>query len=173
MVELRDAQFADYAAIAQLHAKSWQTHYRGLMNNAFLENEVEQERLDAWHERLKFPPANQDVIVATFNNDIMGFACLCFDDDPVHGSLLDNLHVSAGLQKSGIGKMLLKECARRIIEKSSDRKMYLWVFEMNGDARAVYDHLGGRHAETVEKQNFDGGTAKVCRYVWADVSVLL
>lgn len=173
MVELREAQFADFAAIADLHARSWQKHYRGIMSNAFLENEVEHERRDAWYERLKAPPANQEVIVATLDNNIIGFACLCLDDDPVHGSLLDNLHVSADLQKSGVGKILLQECAKRITDKSNNSKMYLWVFELNKEARAVYEHLGGQHAETVEKESFDGSRAKVCRYTWDDVSVLL
>ena len=173
MVELRDARFTDYAAIAQLHASSWQQHYRGLMADLFLEAEVEQERRDAWYERLKFPPANQEVILATVDKSIIGFACLCLDDDPVYGSLLDNLHVSAGVQKSGVGKVLLRECASRIGEKGSSRKMYLWVFELNKEARAVYEHLGGKNKEIVEKENFDGGKAKVCRYTWDDVSVLL
>lgn len=173
MIQLRDAQFSDFAAIARLHAESWRKHYRGMMHEDFLKNEVEQERHSVWQERLQSPPGNQDVIVATLDDALVGFACLCLDDDPVYGSLLDNLHVSANVHKSGIGKILLKECAKRIAEKSRDGKMYLWVFARNENARDFYEHLGGRNVETVEKENFDGGKAQVCRYAWNDVSVLV
>ena len=123
MIQLRDAQFSDYAAIAKLHTESWRKTYRGIYSDSFLDHEVEQERLNVWQHKLKSPNNNQQVIIATFEDTVIGFACLYLNNDPVFGSLLDNLHVSTTLQKSGIGKLLMKECAKHISNKSKCQEL--------------------------------------------------
>jgi ribosomal protein S18 acetylase RimI-like enzyme len=106
-------------------------------------------------------------------NIIVGFSCIYLDDDSIYGTLLDNLHVSAGCQRSGIGRLLMKKSAKLILQRSNNRKMYLWVFEANQNARQVYERLGGKNVETVKKQNDDGTEAKACRYFWEDVTPLI
>jgi GNAT superfamily N-acetyltransferase len=155
MITLREARLSDYASIAKLHAESWQQNYRGIYSDQFLDNEVEQDRLTVWHKRLSAPASNQQVIIATQDETVVGFACLLLDDDPTFGSLLDNLHVTTNVQKTGIGKLLMKECARRIANKNSSNRMYLWVYEANENARRVYERLGAEHFETVEKPTED------------------
>ena len=172
MTTLRDARLSDYTSIAQLHVQSWRQNYRGIYGDAFLDNEVEQNRLDTWQKRLSASDSNQQVIVAMQDDNLVGFACLQLDDDPVFGSLLDNLHVAANVQGSGIGKRLMKECAQRIADKSNSHRMYLWVYEANTNARRVYERLGAEHFETVEKPTEDGIPVQVCRYVWQDAMVL-
>src|SRR5438105_4028095 len=124
MIELRDAHFSDYVAIAKLHAESWRNNYRGIFSDNFLDNEVEQGRLNAWHQKLQLPAFNQLVTMATLNNNIVGFSCLYLNDDPVFGSLLENLHISMSAQKSGIGTLLIKNCAKHIVGKCSSNRMY-------------------------------------------------
>lgn len=173
MIKLREAQFPDYRLIAKLHSTSWQKSYRGILSDAFLDHEVEQERNDAWFKRLQFPTTNQQVTIATNNENMVGFSCILLDDDPDFGSLLDNLHVSITMQKSGIGKLLMKDCARTVYEKGSSNKMYLWVYESNTNARTFYERLEGKKFETIKTQNPDGTRSPVCRYIWNDVSKLL
>jgi ribosomal protein S18 acetylase RimI-like enzyme len=172
MTELRPARFEDYTAIAALHAQSWKRHYRGIYFDIFLEQEVENDRLAVWRERLETPPQNQRVTIAVQNGAVIGFSCIYINDHPAFGTLLDNLHVSAHHQQSGIGRMLLQACARLILEQGEQPNMYLWVYEQNVQAVKVYEHLGGRRYETVLKQNADGGSAVSHRYVWPDVAVL-
>lgn len=173
MIQLRDAQFSDYKAIAKLHADSWKKTYRGIYSEQFLDHEVEQDRAVLWHDRLFNPGSQQQVVVAVQEEIIVGFACLFLNDHPQYGTLLDNLHVSVSYQKAGIGKQLLQECARRIINKAQSHKMYLWVYESNENARRVYEHLGTTYIETVEQPTPSGITAPACRYAWSDVAVLL
>lgn len=172
MITLRDARLSDYVSIAKLHAQSWRKNYRGIYGNRFLDNEVDQNRLEVWRQRLSAPSPNQQVIVALQEEEIVGFACLLLEDDPVFGALLDNLHVASNVQGSGIGKQLMKECAQRIADKSNSNRMYLWVYEANENARRVYERLGAEHVETVEKPTEDGIPVQVCRYVWQDASAL-
>lgn len=173
MIQLRDAQYSDCLPIAKLHATSWQLTYRGIYSDAFLDHEVEQDRVALWYNRLSNPDSHQQVIVAVEEETIIGFACLFLDNDLEFGSLLDNLHIAANWQKAGIGKQLLQECARRIYSKATSYKMYLWVYESNANARKVYERLGAKHIETIEQPTPSGITAPACRYAWPDAAVLL
>jgi ribosomal protein S18 acetylase RimI-like enzyme len=171
-ITLRDANWGDHAAISRLHAESWRQNYRGIYSNRYLDEEVFQDRYESWRTKLQDPSGNQRTTVAIGDTLILGFSCLLLDDDPVFGTLLDNLHVAQEAQGSGIGKRLLKECAGRICQEGERHKMYLWVYERNENARRVYEHLGGRNEETIEVENVDLTTARICRYCWEDVAVL-
>lgn len=172
-VQLRSAQFSDYEAIAHLHADNWKKNYRGMMSEDYLDHKVDADRLQVWHDRLKNLNAKQIVTLAIAEGKLAGFCCTMIDDDPVFGSLIDNLHVCSSRQKSGIGKLLVKDAAHNILAKSSSRSMYLWVYEANINARAAYEKLGGNNHETVLKESSDGSRARTCRYVWEDVQRLL
>jgi hypothetical protein len=75
MITLKDACFSDYKAIANLHAESWRKYYRGIFSDKFLDDEVHQNRLDVWRERLSTPAYNQQVIIASDEGNISGL-CL-------------------------------------------------------------------------------------------------
>lgn len=172
MLEMRPAIFDDYPAIANLHTISWQQHYHGIFSKYFLNNQVERNRWVLWHRRMSVPLENQRVTVAIHDNALVGFACLFLDDDPVFGSLLDNLHVAASHHGLGIGRSLIETCARQLLS-SNTSKLYLWVFEKNEKAKSFYERLGGIHVENIETKLEDGSSAVACRYVWHDVSNLI
>ncbi len=172
MIQFRNAQAKDDKAIAQLHANSWKVAYRGVLSDAYLDNEVEQDRLATWQQRLKEPAPNQVIVLAEDAGKLVGFVCIYLNDDPAFGSLVDNLHVAPGLLKSGIGRKLLQEAAHVIEGKAKTKRMYLWVFEKNENAIQFYNRVGGTNYEVVQKESFDGQLSNICRYVWEDVSVL-
>jgi ribosomal protein S18 acetylase RimI-like enzyme len=172
MIQFRQAQFADYTAIAKLHADNWKRTYRGILSDHYLDNEVDGERLQLWHQRFLSPSDNQFVVVATSEDTIIGFCCVYLDDDPTFGALIDNLHVSPGLQKSGIGKKLVQAAAKHVSEHAALKKMYLWVYESNLNARIAYEKMNGETFEMTTKENPDGTTSRTCRIVWNDLSML-
>jgi GNAT superfamily N-acetyltransferase len=171
-IELKPAQFSDYIIVAKIHAQSWQKNYRNILSDKFLNEEVEKERLEFWHKRFLSPLTTQQVMLATTDQNIAGFSCLFLDYDPHYGNLLDNLHIRQEFQNSGIGKMLIQNWAGTILEKAKTPKMYLWVYESNVNARKVYEHLGASHLYTIKKLTEDGTEARVCKYLWEDVSSL-
>lgn len=172
-VQYRMATFADYTEIARLHTDSWRRTYRGIYSDQYLDHEAAQDRLDTWHKRLGTVNPNQHVTVALLDDRLIGFCCIQLDDDPVFGSLIDNLHVASTLHRSGVGKMLLSYSAMIIRNKASGKKVYLWVYENNVNARRAYEHLGATNFETIDKKNDDGSMARACRYTWDDVSKLI
>ncbi|MBI2731696.1 MAG: GNAT family N-acetyltransferase [Sphingobacteriales bacterium] len=173
MIHLRPTTNDDYKSIGLLHATNWQHTYRGILSDRYLDNEVLDERIKFWKERSENPAANQITTVAVMNDVIVGFSCLLLNDDEQYGTLLDNLHVSINVQKSGIGKLLIQDCAKTVLGKAINHKMYLWVFEANENAKAFYEKLGAINIETIDHDNWDGTKAKVCRYAWNDTKSLL
>ena len=172
-VALRHAGTDDADAIAQLHTESWRRTYRGMMSDDFLDHRALDNRRLTWRERLEAPPPNQYVRVAGDQTAIVGFICGFADHDPVWGSYIDNLHVTAGMHRQGIGRALMRDVAGWLCQVRPDRGVWLWVMEANTSARAFYDRLGATNAGTANLRDPDGGHAPNCRYVWPRPSVLV
>lgn len=166
MLYLRAADAADAPAIARLHAESWRRNYRGIWRDAYLDGPVYADRAEVWHKRLSDPADNQRILLAVDGENLAGFACLYLHDDPVFGTLLDNLHVSYNYQGKGIGAQLIRAAAGIAQAQAPEVPFYLWVLEGNQAARGFYEKSGGVHRETTEAMEPDGGTSVICRYVW-------
>lgn len=173
MLVFRSAAEEDIEGIATLHARSWQQNYRGAMSDDFLDNQAPAERLKVWGSRLKKEAANQLVIVAETNQEIVGFVCVLFDQNKEYGALLDNLHVSSFLQGRGIGRQLMHLAAKEIEQKRPNSDMYLWVLEQNVSAIRFYEGLGGEKVETVEEMDIGDRPIVKSRYYWKSLEKLV
>ena len=173
MITYRTAHSEDAEAIAALHARSWQQHYRGILHDAYLDQDIEADRRSVWRERLQHPPSNQHIVVATEGDGLGGFACTYAQHDPQWGARLDNLHVTSGWQRRGVGCALMHVSAQWVRQRETEEGLYLWVFEKNAVARTFYDRRGGIKQEETTVENPGGGYAAVLRYVWPDLSPLI
>lgn len=172
MFSYREATSEDCDAIARLHARSWQQHYRGILYDTYLNQEVEEDRRIVWQERFQHPQPTQHIIVATEDETISGFACTFAEHNPRWGALLDNLHVIPAWQGRGVGRALMQASARWV-QQQGNEGLYLWVYEENTAARAFYERVGGTRQEKTTVENPGGGQASVFRYVWPDVDLLV
>ena len=170
---VRKASSKDSEAIAALHAESWRQHYRGAFSDAFLDGEVGAERRRVWGERLTAPNAQHFTLVADRNGEVVGFVHMRLDEDPAWGALLDNLHVTYQLKRSGIGRRLLTAAARELIQwRPTDPRFYLWVLDQNTAAQAFYQACGGRDVE-ISLRGVSGGSRVLChRIAWSDAAGL-
>ena len=171
----REASRHDVEAIAALHAESWQQHYRGAYLDSFLDGDVLADRLAVWHARLATPSATHFTIGAFQSGEVVGFVHMILDQDPHWGTLLDNLHVTYRLKRHGIGRRLLTEAARELVQRRpADRQFYLWVLAQNRAAQAFYAACGGASAEIALSGPFPGGGRALShRIVWTDAAVLV
>jgi ribosomal protein S18 acetylase RimI-like enzyme len=172
-MELRTAVSADAEKIAALHAESWQRTYRGMMRDSFLDGDVLENRQVEWRQRLSTDPANRLIVIAEEARIPQGFLCVYGDDDPIWGSLIDNLHVRYDTQMQGVGRRLMREAAVWFNLHYPDRGVYLWVMQKNTNAQGFYERLGGTNREAVTRPNTGGGSAHVFRYVWDNPAALL
>ncbi|MFI5907484.1 GNAT family N-acetyltransferase [Dactylosporangium sp. NPDC051541] len=179
----RPATAADAAAIGDLHADSWRRHYRGAYADAYLDGDVVTERRAVWSSRLAASvgadadagvgPSGTHTVVAECDGRLVGFVHVVLGDDPVWGSLVDNLHVARSQHRSGIGTQLLARAALAV-----DGPMYLWVLRQNTAAQQFYLAVGGEcvGSATVSAPGGDParlvGTPEKLRMAWSDVTGL-
>jgi GNAT superfamily N-acetyltransferase len=170
---------SDAERIAALHADSWRRHYRGAYSDAFLDGDVADDRLALWTGRLGQADPGTYTITAELDGALVGFAHTILDQDDTWGALLDNLHVSHGNKRRGIGSRLIGLTATAVIDRSATGRLHLWVLEQNIDAQAFYEARGGTCIERAPVPAPGGvagrlnGSPAALRYVWQDPSALL
>ena len=173
MLVYRVATAHDAEKIAVLHVASWQLHYRGMLDDFYLDNQALVDQTKVWKERLLSPDPNMLLILAEDVDQLLGFGCLFLDDNPKFGALLDNLHVVDTHQGMGIGSSLMKRLIAVIIKRSSRSDMYLWVIRGNANAIRFYHKLGGRQKESAIENGLGNNPVEKLRYYWPDVNGML
>lgn len=169
----RLATLADAKDIAALHTANWQSAYRGMLSDHYLDEVAPTERQDVWHDRLSVPERGQWVLVAKHDEDLVGFICIRRFAEPEFGALLDNLHVNADQRGSGIGKKLMQHGAEWLHGVDPSTALYLYVLVDNFPAIQFYDRLGGKRTATIPQVFIGGNNIEVHRYVWQEPMKLL
>jgi GNAT superfamily N-acetyltransferase len=163
---LTPATSSDVAAIALLHAHSWQHAYRGLLADEYLDNEVLRDRTSFWSQRFGAPnPERRWVLKAMNGSTLSGFACVLLDEEPAWGARLDNLHVDPQHQGEGIGYVLFQAAREWTAQMMPAASMHLWCLERNVIARRFYDRQGGTVVESVIR-TLAGQRLSEVRYLW-------
>ena len=163
---------ADASVVARLHADSWQSAYRGILSDHYLDTQVQSERHRNWETRLATDDPRRFGVVAWQDGAAVAFVCVQCDDHPEYGSLIDNLHVTPAARSSGIGPLLLDAAAAGILARAATPQVYLWVYDANVRARAFYARMGGTEVEATMKPSVEGIPLPEWRVCWPDVRVL-
>lgn len=178
-VTLRVATAEDAAVVARLHADSWRRHYRGAYSDRYLDGDLDAERTTVWSGRLGGAGRDAVTLIAEDAGHPVGFVHVVLDADERHGTLVDNLHVKASRQRSGVGSVLLDAAARQVLEARPGGGVYLWVLEQNVSAQAFYRSRAGILGEPEpaappggDPANMNGPQAKI-RVTWPDPRALL
>ncbi len=173
-MQIREAQPSDLETIAQLHAQSWRTAYRGMLSDAYLDGELVADRRALWQQRFNAPTANQTITVAEIDNKtIVGLACAFGDHDARWGTLLENIHVAQGYKGAGIGAQLVVHIAEWCSRTHASDVMHLWVLAPNIAAQSFYKRLGASPVEQAEWDAPDGNRVSELRFAWPSVITLL
>ena len=172
-MQFRPAGSGDAPAIAGLHADSWRRHYRGSYPDAYLDGDVEADRLTVWRDRLAVPDPSAATVVAIDGGEVVGFVHTIFDDDPTWGAHVDNLHVTADRKRGGIGTGLMASAASAVLARPQPTGLYLWVLEANVPAQRFYASRGGVQEDEEWSDGPGGSRIHGLRYVWRDPAVLL
>jgi ribosomal protein S18 acetylase RimI-like enzyme len=173
LVEYRRASEQDIEPIAAIHADSWRRNYRGAYSDAFLDGAVFDDRRAVWTERLTQPNPRHDTVVAERHGSIVAFVHTILDHDPVWGALLDNLHVTQGAQRGGVGARLMARSAAAVLARGNHKSLYLLVLEGNLSAQKFYAARGGECVGREVSEPAGGGSIVGLRYVWPEPAVLI
>jgi GNAT superfamily N-acetyltransferase len=131
-VQLRRARVGDEWAVAEVHVRSWQVGYRGLVADDFLDGLRPADRV----ERYAFDGDDPLTLVAVTHR-IRGFATI----SPGAG-VLRAFYVDPESWGTGLGRALIIEAERRLAQHHAVAT--LWVLAGNARARRFYEAGGWR-----------------------------
>ncbi|MGQ3052246.1 MAG: GNAT family N-acetyltransferase [Roseateles sp.] len=173
-VTLRLLLDSDADDVAALHATSWRSAYRGIVPDAFLDQEVFAERRAVWRERLQGPATAPafGIVAEDAAGQMVGFAYVLPGHDPVCGTLVDNLHVHPDLKGGGIGRRLLQAVVREL-GPAHTQPLHLWVLDQNEAAKRFYARMGAEFIDPGMTPPFGGVCLPEWRCIWRDPAVLL
>ena len=153
---LRTAQPSDSAAVAEVHVRSWQGGYRGLLPGEYLDALRPEDR--AHYYTFGDPdPLKPATIVAIEAEAICGFATVGPSrdrDDEGTGELLA-LYVDPHRWGLGIGRALI-EAARDRLAHHGYENASLWVLSGNRRAERFY-MIGGWEPDGTRRHDQIGG----------------
>jgi len=175
-VSLRRATVADAEAIAAVRVEAWQTTYRDMIPDTYLDQMRVEDSFLHWKQILQALPAAGDrvcVYVAESEGHIIGFASGMLLPEAKFGmqAELTAIYLRPAWQRSGIGRRMVQKVARTLQAQGAE-SLLVWVISGNAVARNFYEELGG---VLLHEQAFswDGMDLKEVGYGWRDLSVLM
>ncbi|TRO61026.1 GNAT family N-acetyltransferase [Streptomyces sp. IB201691-2A2] len=157
---------ADCPRVAEIRVRGWQTAYKGMMPQAYLDGLDPAQ--DLGRLRARFEQAREGVVnlVAEWDGDIVGWAC--------HGPYREGevrttdaelyaIYVDPDRLARGVGRALLRESTARCTAAGHGR-MLLWVLQENASARRFYEQAGFAPDGVEEPFEVDGVEVPELRY---------
>ncbi len=143
--QVRRAAFEDAAAIAQIHVRTWQVAYRGLLPDELLEGLDVQQRTSMWRKILGATASSTAVFVAERGAEVAGFCAIAEssrdqDADGLVGEV-GAIYVEPRLWRRGVGQALM-DAALRQLRDQGRTQVTLWVLPENESARGFYARSG-------------------------------
>ncbi|WP_405649698.1 GNAT family N-acetyltransferase [Streptomyces sp. NBC_00019] len=163
---VREMTLADCDRVAEIRVRGWQSAYRGLMPQSYLDALSVTEDAERRRERFRQSDGSVVNLVAEQDGELLGWAAHGpYREDEVRtaDAELYALYVDPGRYGASIGHALLQESVRRCTAAGHDR-MYLWVLKGNTRARAFYERAGFRPDGTEEPFEVDGVPVPEVRY---------
>jgi GNAT superfamily N-acetyltransferase len=140
---IRPATVADAPAIGEIHVRSWQAAYAGLIPADFLARLSAEPRAASWGQNIG---EGGPVLVAEEDGVIAGFAA--YGDDRLYA-----LYLLPEYWGRGIGRVLHD----RVVEKMSGDSAVLWVLSTNERAKAFYVRQGWVDDGATQTETIDEG----------------
>jgi len=142
MITVREATGNDNVAVAQVHVRSWQVAYRGLIADNYLDQLTVEERA-ARYTFGTSDASSPTTVVVVDDGRVLGFAIfgLAREVDPPDTGEIFALYVDPDFWRHGLGTTLITVASNRLRAKSIS-KVLLWVLEGNDRATRFYESQG-------------------------------
>jgi GNAT superfamily N-acetyltransferase len=169
MTEVRAAVPEDSYDVARVHVRSWQSAYRGLIAQEYLDSLTPE----AWARKYAFDrmglqlPSTQ---VAVDGPTICGLVTtgLCRDEDLSNFGELIAIYVDPAFVRTGVGRLLMG-AARERLRRVGVMQAALWVLDGNVRARGFYERDGWRCDGTRRTRTYADVPVDEVRYRCAPV----
>jgi GNAT superfamily N-acetyltransferase len=165
---IRLATVHDAVRIAEVHVRSWQGAYRGLMPPEYLDALDPAARAKRWNAILStFEGTRAGVLVTEDADGVRGFASFGPtrdpDEDPEQVGEVKAIYLLPAAWGSGCGRELMTAALDQLAAAGFS-EMTLWVLAANARARRFYA-AAGLHPDGAEKlDDRDGLELRELRY---------
>lgn len=166
---IRLARSDDAAAIGDLHVRSWQVAYAGIIPATVLDRLSPTRRAAYWREviaRQTARPGPERTWVVEVGGRVLGFAAsgTARDDDvPVGTGEFHAIYLAPEAWSRGLGGRLFEHTVEQLDALGFD-PLVLWVIGTNARARAFYERRGWQPDGTCRTLDFDGTPIDEVRY---------
>lgn len=167
---VRHATLDDARGIAEAHVASWQSAYRGLIDQAALDALDVDQRETMWRgwitRALKGEPTDaagspsHEILIAELAGRVLGWASFGAgrDDDANGRGELAGLYAHPDGWGTGVGHALITEVEERPRAAGFDAA-YLWVLQGNERASRFYERHGWHATGERKIEDMSGATA--------------
>lgn len=163
---VRAAESSDSEGIARVHTLTWQSAYRGLLPDEWLDALRWEDRKVRWDAILSTGNRGKVFVAVDDQNDVLGFASIGVsrdedeDQDRVHE--LYAIYVAPKQWGEGIGKGLLRTVMKEV--PNTAIRLELWVLEDNIRGRRFYESQGFTLDGATKLAEIDGYQLEEVRY---------
>ena len=155
---IRTAEKEDVWQIAEILVEDWQTAYRGIMDDDFLDSLSVDQRYEIEVKRY------EKYVVAAEGNEVLGYAWLePTEDEPADCEVIA-LYVRYSKRNKGTGKLLM-QYAFNYFRSIGRKKMIIWCLKENHESRRFYEKIGGKEDQT-GSHNWGGKDYEMISYLY-------
>lgn len=151
-LSLRRAVPGDAPIIAEIHVRAWQTAYRGIMPDAFLDGLAPEQRYERWERDIGADDREMTVLVAVEDatGRVVGFCSVCpqkhlepGDEALPPAGELHTMYVDTGFKGGGVGRLLITAAVGALRELGYAHAI-VWMLAANAPAQGFYERMGWR-----------------------------
>lgn len=157
-VIIRNVNKEDIPGVVDIQITGWQTAYKGIIDDLFLNSMNREERIKQRYEDY----TKGGFIVAELDKEIVGF-CRYADSNTFSPETPDvdceilALYVKPYLKNNGIGTKMFQHVLKEF-KKQNKTKMILWCLKDNFPSRKFYEKMDGKvikeRSITIDNKNY-------------------
>lgn len=162
MAKVRNAVPADAERIGEIHIRSWQKAYQGILPADFLASLSVEARVERWRSDLASMGEEDLALVIENGSSVSGFARLSPSANRTDGEV-QAIYLDPSHWRRGLGRQLMA-AAEESLGALGWREAILWVLEKNESARRFYEALGWQVEAHRALLNIGGADVQEVRY---------
>lgn len=141
-IKITQATPSDAAAITRVNILAWQQSYRGIVADEYLDS-ISYENLLSFRKKMLTTSDEKSIhLVATFNDEVIGYSDAGICRDPTHFGEIYTLYLLEQYKHHGIGSLLFEQVHRHLV-KNSLIPYIAWTLKDNKIACRFYEKWGG------------------------------
>ncbi len=175
LFSVRPAVPADLFSIAAVRVNTWQSAYRGILPDEFLDRLSIQDVIERWKPKYfeSRLPGVEAFVAENSQKAVIAFA-FCGPEpsqDSDYDSEIYTLYVLPQNQNQGVGRALFGACVRHLLQRIACQNLLVWVIAEN-PYRRFYEKLGGKPVRQ-KSIEIGGMTFSEIAYGWQGLTSII